>query len=382
MKSRDIKVLWRNYGYSLNLQSGAWKVDDVDTVKRICTNPVIIGRKYSELLQRCTIQLLENASYHDIPISKLLLQWSYSKVDKGNIVLQSGLCLPTISTLEKLLVKTDADELTEEDVIGLLNYGVQSRRFKELWFYRCKLPTSISPESITEIARSRNIKVLWPDTTCQLNLRSGNWKQAEDIQTITELCSNAVIINNESSQESQKSTIELLKKASRHDIPIHSVVLLKSFNKVDEDDITLTSGLSLPILTSIENMGINTEEGREMNKHEVNGILNYVQHSQRFNTLSFRYCLLPPTIASSSLANLKARNVHVFWNPYGLNEREYLLDLQSGRWLLFKDHESFFPMLKRGEKLTDADYANEVEAFRNRYRSNQLLQLIQSLVRA
>ncbi|XP_071851451.1 uncharacterized protein [Apostichopus japonicus] len=311
MKSRDIKVSWRNYGYSLNLQSGAWKVDDVDTVKGICTMQVTIGEDDSEVLQRCTIQLLENASHHDITISELLLVWSYSKVDKGDILLQSGLCLPTLSTLEKLEVNAGTAELTEEDVIGLLNYGVQSRIFKELWFYNCKLPTSISPEMIPETARSRNIKVLWPENASQLELQSGKWKQAEDIQTITELCSNTVAIDNESSQESQKSTIELLKKASRHDIPIVGVVLAESFNKVDEDVITLYSGLSLPILTSIENMHIDTEEGREMNKHEVNGILNYVQHSQRFKTLSFDYCLLPPTITSSSLANLKARNVDV-----------------------------------------------------------------------
>ncbi|XP_071851439.1 uncharacterized protein [Apostichopus japonicus] len=368
MKSRDIKVSWRNYGYSLNLQSGAWKVDDVDTVKRICTEQVTIRRDDSEVLQRCTIQLLENASHHDIPISELLLVWSFSKVDTGDIVLKSGLCLPTLSTLEKLSVNANSAELTEEDVIaGLMNYGVQSRRFKELWFYRCKLPTSISSEMIPETARSRNIKVLWPDTTCQLDLQSGKWKQAEDIQTITELCSNDVGIVNKNSLESQKSTIELLKKASRHDIPIDCVFLVGSFNKVDEDDITLYSGLSLPILTSIENMYIYTEKGREMNKHEVNGILNYVQHSQRFKQLDFRYCLLPPTIASSSLANLKARNVKVFWYPYDPNERNYRLDLQSGRWLLYKDPESFFPMLKRGEELTDADYANEVKAFRNYY---------------
>ncbi|PIK62360.1 hypothetical protein BSL78_00678 [Apostichopus japonicus] len=210
-----------------------------------------------------------------IPISKLDLRWSFSTVDKGDIVLQSGLCLPTLSTLEKLSVNANRAELIEEDVIGLLNYGVQSKRFKELWFYTCKLPASISPKMIPETAKSRNIKVLWPEETCLLNIQSGKWKQvgdkmvnAEDIQTITQLCSNTVVINNESSQQSQKSTIELLKKASRHD--------------VDEDDITLYSGLSLPIITSIEMMDIQTEEGREMNKHEVNGILNYLQHSQRF----------------------------------------------------------------------------------------------------
>ncbi|XP_071853443.1 uncharacterized protein [Apostichopus japonicus] len=339
----------------------------VDTVKELCSKLIIISKVHSNLLQRSTIQLLQIASSHEIPISELELQWSFSKVDKGDIVLQSGLCLPTLSTLQKLLVNSNSAELTEEDVIGLLNYGVQCKRFKELWFYHCKLPASINPKMIPETAKSRNVKVLWPEETCLLNLQSGKWKQAEDIQTITELCSNVVVINNTSSQKSQKSTIKLLKKASRHDIPIDCVHLVRSFNKVDEDDITLYSGLSLPILTSIEIMSIQTENGREMNKHEVNGILNYVQHSQRFKQLRFYYCLLPPTITSSSLANLKARNVNVFWNPYGYDERKYRLDLQSGRWLLNKDPDSFFPMLEVNDEITDADYANEVKAFRNHY---------------
>ncbi|XP_071853430.1 uncharacterized protein [Apostichopus japonicus] len=339
----------------------------VDTVKEICSSEVFISKQHSKLLQRSTIQLLQIASSHEIPISNLLLQCSFSKVDKGDIVLQSGLCLPTLSTLEKLSVNANRAELTKEDVIRLLNYGVQSKRFKELWFYYCKLPASISPKMIPETAKSRNIKVLWPEETCLLNLQSGKWKQADDIQTITELCSNDVVIDNNSSQKSQKSAIELLKKASRHDIPIYCVYLDESFNKVDEDDITLYSGLSLPIIASIERMSIVTEEGREMNKHEVNGILNYLQHSQRFKQLEFYYCLLPPTITSSSLANLRARKVTVFWDPYGYDERKYLLDLQSGRWLLNKDPDSFFPMLEVNDEITDADYANEVEAFRNHY---------------
>ncbi|XP_071853446.1 uncharacterized protein [Apostichopus japonicus] len=342
----------------------------VDTVKELCSKLIIISKVHSNLLQRSTIQLLQIASSHEIPISELELQWSFSKVDKGDIVLQSGLCLPTLSTLQKLLVNSNSAELTEEDVIGLLNYGVQCKRFKELWFYHCKLPASINPKMIPETAKSRNVKVLWPEETCLLNLQSGKWKQAEDIQTITELCSNVVVINNTSSQKSQKSTIKLLKKASRHDIPIDCVHLVRSFNKVDEDDITLYSGLSLPILTSIEIMSIQTENGREMNKHEVNGILNYVQHSQRFKQLSFLYCLLPPTITSSSLANLKARNVKVFWDPYGDGERGYQMDLQSGRWFLYTDPDSFFPMLEVNDEITDADYANEVKAFRNHYRKN------------
>ncbi|PIK34040.1 hypothetical protein BSL78_29140 [Apostichopus japonicus] len=341
--------------------------DILDTVKELCSALIIVNKDHSKLLQRSKIQLMQIASSHEIQISELRLQFSFSKAVNGDVVLQSGLCVPTLSTLLKLSVNANRAELTEKDVIGLLNYGVQCERFEELWFYLCKLPASINPQMIPETAKSRNIKVLWPDNTCELDLHSGKWKQAEDIETITELCSNAVSIDNESSQQSQKSTIALLKKASTHDIPIFRVTLLDCFHKIDEENITVYSGLSLPILKSIKMMLIQAEKGREMNKHEVNGILNYVQQSQRFKTLSIYYCLLPSTITSASLANLNARKVEVYWLPYGLDERFYFLNLQSGRWRL-KNDAGFFPKLRTDDEITDADYANEVEAFRNYYR--------------
>ncbi|PIK53285.1 hypothetical protein BSL78_09813, partial [Apostichopus japonicus] len=64
LQSRNIKVFWSNYGYSLDLQSCVWKVNE-DVVRKLCTQRKYIQRDDSELLQRCTIQFLENASnYH------------------------------------------------------------------------------------------------------------------------------------------------------------------------------------------------------------------------------------------------------------------------------------------------------------------------------
>ncbi|PIK55444.1 hypothetical protein BSL78_07672 [Apostichopus japonicus] len=204
-----------------------------------------------------------------IPISHLFLQWFFSGFDGEDIRLESGLSLSSLSSVEKISInkKAQNQEFTEEEVVGLINYGIKSPIFKELWLYNCKLPLSINPDIIPEESRSRNIK---PD----------------DIQTITEMCSGGLVIQRDTSESVQRSVIELLVEASNHDIPIYSVNLNWSFSKIDEDgNIILSSGLSLPIITSIEIMYIQTEEGREMNKHEVNEILNYVQHSQRFKEL-------------------------------------------------------------------------------------------------
>ncbi|PIK35227.1 hypothetical protein BSL78_27946, partial [Apostichopus japonicus] len=158
----------------------------------------------------------------------------------------------------------------------------------------------------------------------------------DDIQTIAEMCSGDLSIKSDSSESVQRSVIEFLVEASNHDIPIHCVNLVLSFSEIDKDgNIILSSGLPLPIVTSIEELFIQTEEGREMNKHEVNGILNYLQHSQRFKKLCLSDCLLPSSIPiGPSLSALKSRGVKVVWIPDTNNlYQSYLLDHESGGWL-------------------------------------------------
>ncbi|PIK43678.1 hypothetical protein BSL78_19470 [Apostichopus japonicus] len=341
---------------------------DIEEIRKVVTElsstEVIISDDDSKLLQRSTVQLLHIASSHDIPICHLQLKWSFSKVDNNTIILRSGIALPSLSSLEKLLVNADRGykpELTEEDIVGLLNYVLPCKKFRKLWFTNCSLP-AIRPEIIPEELKSKNIKVLWPNHARHLDLHSGRWKKADDDQTIAELCSQDVVISNEDRVSVQRLATELLVKASNDNIPIYGVHLAFSFKQIDEDgNIILYSGLSLPILTSIEKMKVQTEKGREITKHEVNGILNYLQHSQRFKELQFAYCLVPPTVATGGfLFKLKAKKIEVSWRPYGDGNRTYLLNLQSGHWKMSHAPESFSPGKVLGEVLTEAEYSEEV----------------------
>ncbi|PIK54726.1 hypothetical protein BSL78_08372 [Apostichopus japonicus] len=223
-----------------------------------------------------------------IPISHLYLRLSFSGFDGKDIRLESGLCLSSLSSVEKISIneKGKGNTLSEEEVIGLINYGIKSPTFKALWLHSCKLPSSINPDIIPEESRLRNIKVISSRDACYLDLKSGKWSKPDDIQTITEMCSGALVIHRDTSKSIQRSVIELLVEASNHDIPIYRVTLGCSIDKIDEDgNIILSSGLSLPIITSLERMKIQTEKGREINEHEVNGIINYVQRSQRLKKL-------------------------------------------------------------------------------------------------
>ncbi|PIK43454.1 hypothetical protein BSL78_19699, partial [Apostichopus japonicus] len=96
---------------------------------------------------------------YNIPICNLELRFSFNKVHDGDILLKSGLCLPPLSSLEKILINEGYGNLISEDnIIGLLNYGIQSEKFRELWFFHCELPEFIRPGIIPETAKSRQIK--------------------------------------------------------------------------------------------------------------------------------------------------------------------------------------------------------------------------------
>lgn len=69
-----------------------------------------------------------------ILITDLHLLGSFSNIHDGNIVLKSGLRLRSLMSLEKITIDgaRHKTELSENDVNGLLKYGLQSERFKEL----------------------------------------------------------------------------------------------------------------------------------------------------------------------------------------------------------------------------------------------------------
>ncbi|XP_071851008.1 uncharacterized protein [Apostichopus japonicus] len=348
-KLRDIQVSWKPSTPDLHLDSsrGKWvlnskegitlETEGQNSLRVLCSSVVYLRQTDSKPLQMSTILLLDIASSHNIPISHLYLEWSFSGFDGEDIRLESGLSLSSLSSVEKISINEGRQnqEFTEKEVIGLINYGIKSPLFKELWLHNCKLPSSIKPDIIPEESRSRNVKVISSNEARYLDLISGTWRKPDDIQTITEMCSDALSIDRDTSESVQRSVIELLVEASNHDIPIDCVTLGLSFSKIDEDgNIILSSGLSLPIITSIENMYIQTEKGRDMNEHEVNGILNYVQHSQRFKELQLTDCLLTSSISvGPSLSTLKSRGVKVFWIPdCNKSGERYTLNLDSGLW--------------------------------------------------
>ncbi|XP_071850815.1 uncharacterized protein [Apostichopus japonicus] len=334
LQSRKIKVSWSNYGYSLNLQSGLWEVDDGDKVKRLCTEGVDINCNDSELLQRCTLKLLENASYHDIPISYLYLNESFSNIDAGDIILHSGLRLSCPVSVKKVVIYAKRGrEMTETEVVDILKFVQESHLLEQLEFGGCLLPSISSSEEILAEFKTRDIKVLWKSYGYSLNLQSGAWEV--DVDTVKRICTKTVFIASNDSDSIQRCTIQLLEYASDHDIPISCLHLWMSFSKIDAGDVILHSGLRLSCPVSIKKVVIYTERGREMTVTEVVDILMFVQESHMLKELEFEWCLLPQSIPAESIpTRLKSRNVKVTWKiEQCYYNNTYTLNLQSGRWM-------------------------------------------------
>ncbi|PIK44043.1 hypothetical protein BSL78_19089, partial [Apostichopus japonicus] len=310
--------------------------DDIEkSVRDICSKMFMLSKNDSKLLQRSSIQLLNIASKWDIPIVDIYLFKSFSKADKDNIVLCSGLSLGNLSTVFKINVDVkEGRELTKEDVNGLLLYAEQLNNLRELWFINCSLPESIHPNDIPIRLKTSNLKVFSKNSVSWLDLHSGQWIKVDDVDTITKLCSECMTIAESDSESQQRSTIQLLEKASSRNIPICLLSLTESFSHVDKCDVILKSGLRLPGLSSVNAMHIYTEDGRETTQQEFVDILMYEQQSHRLENLTFYYGVLPASIPVRSIPSAwLSKDIIVEWFPKGRGHNGYILDLRTGAWL-------------------------------------------------
>ncbi|XP_071820697.1 uncharacterized protein [Apostichopus japonicus] len=153
----------------------------MQSVKDLVSSEIFISEYDAILLQRSTIQVLEVATAKQIPISSVWLVSCSPRVDESglNLILQSGLALSILSSLQKLQIYDHNRRLTNEELADILSYSSQCTSLKELWFYRYDLPDTIPVGSIPSSLKSRNVKVWnrhpWAGNR-RLNLQTGQWQ--------------------------------------------------------------------------------------------------------------------------------------------------------------------------------------------------------------
>ncbi|PIK46098.1 hypothetical protein BSL78_17037 [Apostichopus japonicus] len=95
------------------------------SVGELCSSSILLKSIDSKVLDSSTLQVLEIAANNYKPIASLILDKTFKSVDGSSsyIVLQSELCLPTLTTLKRLEVKGDkGSQLSMEDFLGVLEY--------------------------------------------------------------------------------------------------------------------------------------------------------------------------------------------------------------------------------------------------------------------
>ncbi|PIK44283.1 hypothetical protein BSL78_18873 [Apostichopus japonicus] len=192
IKSRKVEVLWVCVASYLDLQSGQWiKADDPDKIAKLCSDIVMIDNDNDTSIQKATIQLLEDASKHNVPVFKLYMFESFGNVDGGNIVLRSGLHLPALTTVEWIELDTEEGrELTQGEIVGILNYVNMSDRLMDLQIFVCLMPASIPVDLIPSRLESRNVTVRWypygiRKYNYRLNLKLGQWQKNQKESLLT-----------------------------------------------------------------------------------------------------------------------------------------------------------------------------------------------------
>ncbi|XP_071843460.1 uncharacterized protein [Apostichopus japonicus] len=161
------------------------------SVKDLVSSTIRISLFHAKLLQRSTIQVLEAASAKQIPISCVFLNQCSPRVDESglNLILQSGLSLSILSSLQKLWIYGDYRRLTNEELAAILSYSSQCTSMKELKFGYPMLavgyiiPETIPVTSIPSSLKTRNVKVwniLKNGTFRRLNLQTGQWQACDN----------------------------------------------------------------------------------------------------------------------------------------------------------------------------------------------------------
>ncbi|XP_071820303.1 uncharacterized protein [Apostichopus japonicus] len=179
--------------------------------------------------------------------------------------------------------------------------------------------------------------------------------KVDDIKdTVRDLCSRRVDIENSDSRLLQRSTIQLLEIAARYDIPIFRVWLEACSPRVDESglNLILKSGLSLSILSSLQELWIQDRD-RRLTNEELAAILFYSSQCTSLKELEVYVAELPDPVPLEVIpSSLISRNVKVFDG-----NRSARLNFQTGKWQNWKS--DYFKNLDKAATKTQQDSETE-----------------------
>ncbi|PIK37702.1 hypothetical protein BSL78_25464 [Apostichopus japonicus] len=317
--------------------------EDVEMLRSVCSGDMALRCTDSRLLQRAHIQFLEIASRHKIPLACLVLD-TFREADQRSITLENGNYVPVLSTLEEMQIRTEKRiEFTQEQVVGLLFYAQQCPKLKKILFIDCLVPLCFPKDSLWP-CESDSLKVLWKprEHEFDLNFTRNRWTlvskdyltlETKDQHSLTKMCSGTVTLHKNDTNEYHRSVILLLQIAASQQIEVPCLQLDHSFKVAQQNEVTLESGLSVPVLLSIEKLVFKTQAEHEISQENMLEVVKYGQRCLQLKTLAFHgKFVLPLTLTVETLKSImNSRSITVFWQ---LLEYVFQLDVSSGKWRL------------------------------------------------
>ncbi|PIK46896.1 hypothetical protein BSL78_16243, partial [Apostichopus japonicus] len=153
------------------------------------------------------------------------------------------------------------------------------------------------------------------------------------MDSVKDLCSRDVKIQEGDSALLQRSTTQLLENASTNDIPVSCLHLEYSSIKFEGDTLILSSGIPLPILPTVEKIhiaGSNTPNGNTgtLTDNDILNLFRYGMKCGRVKELMFDQFQLSTFSSSEAFKYImKTKKFQVRWRPFDI---EFHLDLQNG----------------------------------------------------
>ncbi|PIK55062.1 hypothetical protein BSL78_08012 [Apostichopus japonicus] len=155
----------------------------------------------------------------------------------------------------------------------------------------------------------------------------------EDLEMLKSICSGGMALRRTDSRLLQRANIQFLEIASRKKIGVPCLQLDHSFKVAQQNEVTLESGLSVPVSLSIEKLVFKTPAEHEISQENMLGVVKYGQRCLQLKTLAFHgQFVLPLSLTVEKLkSNMNSRSITVFWQ---LLEYVFQLDVSSGKWRL------------------------------------------------
>ncbi|XP_071851521.1 uncharacterized protein, partial [Apostichopus japonicus] len=187
MKTHKLTVSWKplDCEFHLDLSSGKWidflpaSFDDQLSLQQMCSKPIVLQSKEVNQHQPSLIMILKIASSHSMAVSCLNLDKCFAGADQSRIILESGLRVPKLSSLEQLEIKEKRGKIfTAKEILGAIRYGMKCNNLTKISFIDCVLPLSFDSKSLISTMKTQTLTVLWKPLDCEfhLDLSSGKWR--------------------------------------------------------------------------------------------------------------------------------------------------------------------------------------------------------------